>query len=242
MFDPYGPVVSPASTSGKRKRSGHKKDVREESKRPMILFAGEHTSSVYPSTIHGAFLSGIREATRLDLALEPGMNSYYEFDNKTVYGRTFDLNWRSRYGGINNAIGASSPKKKRKGMKHIVSSSAESTDTRTLLEDATILRGCDVHGTSVGSVSRVSELHFPIPAANAVNGKRMTGKTIARRYNELMANGCNATRPPVDEKTWLVDEDQVFISGDGEGSEEELYFDWSAAAEIEQEHYEEEEE
>lgn len=244
VFDPYGSVVSSASKNVKSKGRGQrlKKDGPAEAKRPMILFAGEHTSSVYPSTIHGAFLSGIREATRLDLALEPAMNSYYEFDNKTVYGRTFDLNWRSRtYGGF-NTIGAVTAKKKRKRMTN-ASSSSEPTDTsRLMLEDAAILRGCDVHGTSVDAVARVSELHFPIPAAHAVSGKRMTGKAISRRYNELTANGCTATRSPPDEKSWLVEEDQVFISGDGMGLEEELYFDWSAAAEIEQEHDEEEEE
>jgi hypothetical protein len=31
---------------------------------PVLMFAGEHTSPYHPSTIHGAFLSGIREAYR----------------------------------------------------------------------------------------------------------------------------------------------------------------------------------
>ena len=35
-----------------------------------VLFAGEHTCGTHPSTIHGAFLSGIREAYRLDLTYE----------------------------------------------------------------------------------------------------------------------------------------------------------------------------
>jgi len=241
VFDPYDTVFTIASGKGKRSRQTSKKDARDESKRPMILFAGEHTSSVYPSTIHGAYISGIREATRLDLSLEPAMNSYYEFDNKTVYSRTFELNWRSnRYGGSNTIGGAApvtSAKKKRKGSNNMAAK-GDSDASRALLEDAAILRGCDVHGTSIDAIARVSELNFPIPAQKS--GKRMMGKGISRRYNELTADGCNATRTPSDEKSWVVDdEDQVFVSGDD--GDDELYFDWEAAAEIEQDHENEEE-
>ncbi len=31
-----------------------------------MLFAGEHTTKYHPSTVHGAWLTGLREATRLD--------------------------------------------------------------------------------------------------------------------------------------------------------------------------------
>ena len=87
----------------------------------------------------------------------------------------------------------------------------------------------------------MSDLSFPIPSQQA-NGKKMTGKGIARRYNELTAEGCNATRVVADEQSWLVDKDQVFVvTGEG-GDRLEEYFDWDAAAEIEQEHEEEEEE
>ena len=30
-----------------------------------VFFAGEHTSELYPATVHGAYLSGIREADRI---------------------------------------------------------------------------------------------------------------------------------------------------------------------------------
>ena len=36
-----------------------------------IFFAGEATSSEYPSTVHGAFLSGLREAERIGQILRP---------------------------------------------------------------------------------------------------------------------------------------------------------------------------
>jgi hypothetical protein len=59
--------------------------------KPVILFAGEHTTPFHPSTIHGAFLSGIREAYRLDLALEPKLNNGVVFNPDNLYQKTFPL-------------------------------------------------------------------------------------------------------------------------------------------------------
>lgn len=36
-----------------------------EDTKPRLFFAGEHTCRNYPATVHGAFLSGTREATRI---------------------------------------------------------------------------------------------------------------------------------------------------------------------------------
>jgi Flavin containing amine oxidoreductase len=63
---------------------------------PVLMFAGEHTSPYHPSTIHGAFLSGIREAYRLDCALEPAANDYLEFTDDHVYQPTFNVKRKVR--------------------------------------------------------------------------------------------------------------------------------------------------
>ena len=59
--------------------------------RPVIMFAGEATSVYHPSTIHGAYLSGIREAHRLDFAVSPIANNFNIFNSDVMYRRTFKL-------------------------------------------------------------------------------------------------------------------------------------------------------
>jgi monoamine oxidase len=60
--------------------------------KPLIMFAGEHTTPYHPSTIHGAFLSGIREAYRLDLFVEPALNDNMVFEaNDKLYQHTFGV-------------------------------------------------------------------------------------------------------------------------------------------------------
>ncbi|VDQ17657.1 unnamed protein product [Trichobilharzia regenti] len=39
---------------------------------PRVFFAGEHTCRCYPATVHGALLSGLREAARIANNYFPG--------------------------------------------------------------------------------------------------------------------------------------------------------------------------
>lgn len=58
--------------------------------KPIIMFAGEHTTPYHPSTMHGAFASGVREAYRYDLYLNPQLNNGMQFeDNEIMYVHTF---------------------------------------------------------------------------------------------------------------------------------------------------------
>jgi monoamine oxidase len=69
--------------------------------KPLVMFAGEHTTPYHPSTMHGAFLSGIREAYRYDLFVEPELNDHMQFDtDHKLYGHTFHT--RRVYKSTNN--------------------------------------------------------------------------------------------------------------------------------------------
>lgn len=57
-YDLLAAPVSPRSTSGSS-------DSKDEKEMPRLFFAGEHTIRNYPATVHGAFLSGLREAGRI---------------------------------------------------------------------------------------------------------------------------------------------------------------------------------
>ena len=59
--------------------------------KPLIMFAGEHTTPYHPSTMHGAFLSGIREAYRYDIFVAPDLNDNIEFTEDNIYERTFQV-------------------------------------------------------------------------------------------------------------------------------------------------------
>eukprot|EP00980_Cylindrotheca_fusiformis_P023854 scaffold11069_cov117-Cylindrotheca_fusiformis.AAC.1 len=73
----------------------------EDPERPLIMFAGEHTTPYHPSTMHGAFLSGVREAYRYDLFLNPGLNDNMEFEStEMIHVHTFPT--RRSYRASNN--------------------------------------------------------------------------------------------------------------------------------------------
>lgn len=83
--------------------------------RPMILFAGEHTTPFHPSTIHGAFISGIREAYRLDLMLEPRLNNGLAFNPSFLYQKTFSLKKKKDAQGPSQAVKDGAAGRTRKG-------------------------------------------------------------------------------------------------------------------------------
>ena len=74
--------------------------------KPLIMFAGEHTTPYHPSTIHGAFLSGIREAYRLVFYVEPALNNNMVFEaNDKLYQRTFGVRKPKKEGNSKNEQG-----------------------------------------------------------------------------------------------------------------------------------------
>ena len=84
----------PPGVDGKRTLSSLSQPVLDPilPEKPLIMFAGEHTTPYHPSTMHGAFLSGIRESYRFDLFMEPALNKCMEFqDDVHVYQHTFRL-------------------------------------------------------------------------------------------------------------------------------------------------------
>jgi monoamine oxidase len=88
-------VYIPPGVEGMQQLEAMSEPIVARDGQPLVQFAGEHTTPYHPSTIHGAFLSGIREAYRLDLCMEPDLNDGLEFEFEVTYERTFPV--RRRY-------------------------------------------------------------------------------------------------------------------------------------------------
>ena len=106
--------------------------------KPLIMFAGEHTTPYHPSTMHGAFLSGIREAYRFDLYMEPILNDQITFDEKIhVYKHTFPTKrvYKRTRGKKTTSKAAASSSAESKD--EAVSSSVNTSNTTTQLKGKT---------------------------------------------------------------------------------------------------------
>jgi hypothetical protein len=146
-------------------------DVGGKPKRPLILFAGEATTPYHPSTLHGAFETGIREAYRLDLALEPELNDI-RFDESYLYQPTFTF----RRGQADIPCKTPALHDKIRNDKK-----CSSTKRWWFDDDASIMRGVESFGLSESSLS-------------IIRGKMMTQQgdndfhleDIKERYDSLM--------------------------------------------------------
>ncbi|KAL3313453.1 Lysine-specific histone demethylase 1A [Cichlidogyrus casuarinus] len=65
------PISQPKTTEGQN-ADAEDPVTKPETVQPRVFFAGEHTCRFYPATVHGAFLSGLRETARIANALFPG--------------------------------------------------------------------------------------------------------------------------------------------------------------------------
>ncbi len=140
------------------------------------MFAGEATTPYHPSTIHGAFESGIREAYRLDLALEPTLTGGISFDESYLYQPTFsvrrgqaDPTPLSHKAPVTVATGDN-------GAKHDASAKNE----WWFDHDASILRGVETYGFSTQSMSTIkSKMLAPYSNTHCV-------EEMKSRYKSLM--------------------------------------------------------
>lgn len=140
----------------------------EKPKRPLIMFAGEATTPYHPSTIHGAFESGIREAYRLDLALEPTV-----FDDSCLYQPTFSVRRGQATSVANNAS--------------VTDTSYYDTNTNTKSNewvfdhDASIMRAAETFGSSSPRTMSIVKEKMLAPLSCVHSVDKMVG-----RYKSLM--------------------------------------------------------
>jgi len=146
-------------------------EPNEKPKRPLIMFAGEATTPYHPSTIHGAFETGIREAYRLDLALEPALNGI-TFKESYLYQPTFSV----RRGQADpNLMSEKLPQ----------TTSQDTRDDTTTKSwwfdhDASILRGVESFGLSAKTMSKI-KTKILTPSGDTHNEEEMED-----RYKSLM--------------------------------------------------------
>ena len=142
-------------------------NLSDDPKRPLILFAGEATTPYHPSTIHGAFETGIREAYRLDFALEPD-SSGFTFNETFIYKPTFSVRH-------NPAAGTRAAAGMKEGR---CPNYANTTGEWSFDNDISILRGVDSFGCSFEGMKKIKS---KIMAADDTH----KAKSLLNRYKFL---------------------------------------------------------
>jgi hypothetical protein len=146
----------------------------DKPKRPLIMFAGEATTPYHPSTIHGAFESGIREAYRLDLALEPTLNrDGIVFDDSCLYQPTFSVRRGQASSVANNASVTDL-------VYHDTNANAKSNEW-VFDHDASILRAAETFGSSSARIMSIVKEKMLAPLSCVHSVDKMVG-----RYKSLM--------------------------------------------------------
>ena len=172
-------------------------DIRP--KRPLIMFAGEATTPYHPSTIHGAFESGIREAYRLDLALEPTLNrDGIVFDDSCLYQPTFSVRRGQARSVANNASVTDS-------VYHVTNTNAKSNEW-VFDHDASILRAAETFDSSSARTMSIVKEKMLAPLSCVHSVDKMVG-----RYKSLM----QATATDVKRKQVTPKGNEWDISGQG---------------------------
>ncbi|KAL7553404.1 hypothetical protein ACHAWF_016706 [Thalassiosira exigua] len=160
-------------------------------RRPLVMFAGEATTPFHPSTIHGAFETGIREAYRLDLALEPDLSDI-TFDEAFLYQPTFSV----RRGGGSQVDQLVSPHDLNKTeLKAHVTGSDVKTRSWFFDHDASILRGSEsLGGGSAKNMTQIKSRTLT-PTGNTHSAEEMVG-----RYRSLMRMISSSDATTIDSK------------------------------------------
>jgi hypothetical protein len=179
--------------------------------KPLIMFAGEHTTPYHPSTMHGAFLSGIREAYRFDLYMEPILNDQMTFDEKIhVYKHTFPTKRvYKRTRGKNTTSKAAAAAASTESKEVAVSSSANISNVTTQLKGKTHSRHRGFGGMALrkrpdasitptidaDSVNAATSAVFSSPRKNgAKNGTTAKVATPTRRSQRSVGSSATASR------------------------------------------------